>query len=175
MIEVNQTAGWPDGVTPVTEKCTSTNNLWASEVEGEMSFLRFVGLAALTIIAASLNAALADSSFDGSWATTVTCENARGGLGYAYDFVSTIKDGTLHGTHGTAGEPGYLQIDGKIEPDGSGKLRARGIIGSREYTPGRDTPRGAEYGYTIGAHFAGSSGTGKRLVGRPCTLEFEKQ
>lgn len=134
-----------------------------------------IGFLVLTIVTPCLSSALADTNFDGSWATTVTCENARGGLGYSYDFTSTIKDGVLNGVHGTVGEPGYLQIGGKIEPDGTGKLRARGIVGSREYVPGRETPRGTEYGYSIGAHFTGSSGTGKRLVGRPCTIEFEKQ
>lgn len=105
-----------------------------------MDRVRQTGLWALAVLAATLSyAALADSNFDGSWATTVTCENARGGLGYEYDFVSTITDGVLHGLHGTLGEPEYLQIDGKVEPDGTGKLHVRGIVGSREVTP---WPRG---------------------------------
>ena len=134
-----------------------------------------VGLMALTIATLPLVSAAADSRFDGSWMTTVSCENAQDGLGYSYEFISTVKDGAFHGVHGTVGEPGYLEIEGRIESDGTGKLKARGQVGSREYVPGRETPRGTEYAYRIGAHFTDSSGSGRRLVGRPCTIEFEKQ
>lgn len=113
--------------------------------------------------------------FDGEWQTTVSCEASRGALGYSFRFVSTVKDGVLHGLHGTAGEPGSLAIDGQIGEDGVGKLYANGRTGSKEFVPGRDTPRGTEYGYNIDARFEGSRGTGTRVEGRPCTLEFEKQ
>lgn len=113
--------------------------------------------------------------FDGEWQTTVSCEASRGGLGYSFRFMSTVKDGVLHGLHGTAGEPGSLAIDGTIGEDGIGKLYADGRTGSKEFVPGRDTPRGTEYGYNIDATFEGSKGTGTRVEGRPCTLEFEKQ
>ena len=113
--------------------------------------------------------------FDGVWQTTVSCTAARDALGYSFRFVSTVKDGVFHGLHGTAGEPGSLQIDGKIGADGIGKLYANGRTGSKEYVPGRDTPRGTEYGYNIDAKFEGSTGTGTRIEGHPCTLQFEKQ
>ncbi len=113
--------------------------------------------------------------FDGEWQTTVSCEASRGALGYSFRFVSTVKDGVLHGLHGTAGEPGSLALDGRIGDDGVGKLYANGRTGSKEYVPGRDTPRGTEYGYNIDAKFEGSTGTGIRIEGRPCTLQFEKQ
>lgn len=106
-----------------------------------MDHFRQIGLLALTIVTVSLSTASADTSFYGSSATTVTCENSRGGLGYSYQFLNTVKDGAFHGLHGTVGEPGYLKIDGKIEPDGTGRLYARGMIGSREYVPGRAIPR----------------------------------
>jgi hypothetical protein len=115
------------------------------------------------------------ADFDGSWMTTVSCAAARDALGYSFRFLSTVKGGVLHGLHGTAGEPSSLEIDGTIGPDGTGKLYAKGRTGSKEYVPGRDTPRGTEYSYSIDAHFAGSSGTGTRIEGRPCTLQFVKQ
>ena len=83
--------------------------------------------------------------FDGSWLTTVSCAAVRDALGYSFRFVSTVNDGVLHGLHGTLGEPGSLQIDGTIGPDGTGKLYASGRTGSKEFVPGRDTPRGTEY------------------------------
>ncbi len=41
--------------------------------------------------------------------------------------------------------------------------------------PGRDTPRGTEYGYDVDAHFDGTTGSGTRLEGRLCTLQFVRQ
>ena len=125
----------------------------------------------------SIASAAEVNHFDGMWQTTVSCAAARDALGYSFRFVSTVKDGVgvFHGVHGTAGEPGSLQIDGKIGADGAAKLYANGRTGSKEYVPGRDTPRGTEYGYNIDAKFEGTTGTGTRIEGRPCTLQFEKQ
>jgi len=118
---------------------------------------------------------LAGGTFDGKWLTTVSCEASRGALGYSFRFVSEVKDNKLRGLHGTEGKPSSLLIEGKIEPDGSAKLYATGRTGSKEYVPGRDTPRGTEYSYNIRAQFQGTSGTGTRVEGRPCSFEFEKQ
>src|SRR5580700_6029304 len=117
----------------------------------------------------------AEESFDGKWQTTVSCESARDALGYSFRFVSEVKDGKFRGLHGTEGQPSSLLIEGKIDADGSAKLYATGRTGSREYVPGRDTPRGTEYSYNIDAHFKGSKGTGTRVEGRPCSFTFEKQ
>ena len=117
----------------------------------------------------------ADSKFDGNWLTTVSCANYRDALGFSYQFVSTVKDNLFHGVHGTEGEPGSLVIDGKIPDDGKASLYAQGRTGSKEYVPGRDTAKGTEYGYNIDAKFDGTSGTGTRVEGRPCTLKFSKQ
>jgi hypothetical protein len=119
--------------------------------------------------------AAGNQTYDGAWQTTVSCAGARDALGYSFRFVSTVKDGVLHGLHGAAGQPSSLQIDGTIGPDGSGKLYAIGYTNSKEYVPGRDTAKGTQYSYNIDAHFAGSSGTGKRVEGRPCTVEFSRQ
>lgn len=137
------------------------------------------GLLIALMIALSLLPNLASAAeanhFDGMWQTTVSCAAARDALGYSFRFVSTVENGVFHGVHGTAGEPGSLQIDGRIGADGVAKLYASGRTGSKEYVPGRDTPRGTEYGYNVNAKFEGKTGTGNRIEGRPCTLEFEKQ
>jgi hypothetical protein len=132
---------------------------------------------ALTAIALIVlaQAASSEESFDGKWLTTVSCEAARGALGYSYRFVSEVKRGKLRGLHGTEGQPSSLLIEGTVAADGSGKLYATGRTGSKEYVPGRDTPRGTEYSYSIEAHFKGTQGTGTRIEGRPCSLQFEKQ
>jgi hypothetical protein len=113
--------------------------------------------------------------FDGSWLTTVSCDAARDALGYSFQFVSIVKNGALHGLYGAEGQPSSLKIDGTIGPDGTGRLYAIGRTGSKEYVPGRDTPRGTQYGYNIQAHFAGATGTGRRIEGRPCTYTFTRQ
>ncbi len=133
-------------------------------------------LAVLGLVLIPLAPSTADTNrFDGSWDTVVSCASAGDALGYSFQFVSTVKNGALHGTHGAPDQPSSLQIEGTIGPDGSGKLYARGRTGSREYVPGRDTPRGTEYFYTISAHFGGSTGNGTRIEGRPCTLQFTKE
>ena len=120
-------------------------------------------------------ALLATESFDGKWLTTVSCAAARDALGYSYRFVSEVKDGNFRGLHGTEGEPSSLLLEGKIDSQGVGKLYATGRTGSKEYVPGRDTPRGTEYSYSIEAHFKDRTGTGARIEGRPCSFQFEKQ
>jgi hypothetical protein len=117
----------------------------------------------------------AEESFDGKWLTTVSCEGARDALGYSYRFVSAVKNGNFRGLHGTEGKPSSLLIEGTVGADGSGKLYATGRTGSKEFVPGRDTPRGTDYSYSIEAHFKGTTGTGTRVEGRPCSLQFEKQ
>jgi hypothetical protein len=116
-----------------------------------------------------------EERFDGKWVTTLSCEASRGALGYSYRFVSEVKNGKLHGLYGTEGKPSSLRIEGTVSDDGTAKLYAAGRTGSKEFVPGRDTPRGTEYGYNIEAHFAGATGTGTRVEGRPCSLQFEKQ
>jgi hypothetical protein len=132
--------------------------------------------AVLTLVLfCGLSAAPDAQNFDGSWLTTVSCDAARDALGYSYQFVSIVKNGLLHGLYGTEGEPSSLKIDGTIASDGTGRLYAIGRTGSKEYVPGRDTPRGTQYSYNIEAHFAGATGSGRRIEGRPCTFAFTKQ
>jgi len=121
------------------------------------------------------HALLAEGRFDGKWLTTVSCEAARDALGYSYRFESEVKNGSLRGLRGKEGEPSSLLIEGKIGDDGTGKLYATGRTGSKEFVPGRDTPRGSEYNYNIEAHFSEKTGTGTRVEGRPCSFRFEKK
>ena len=91
-----------------------------------------------------------------------------------------IKDGAYHGERGTAGQPGYFSIDGKIADDGTAKLSANGIIASRKYARGVFAHKGEEYNYDVKAQFKETEGTGTKsqglgIVGRTCTFEFVKQ
>ncbi|MGB9458110.1 MAG: hypothetical protein WCB12_18815 [Bryobacteraceae bacterium] len=118
--------------------------------------------------------------FDGKWLTKLSCPAKGNTEGYTWQFSSVIQNSNFHGERGTAGEPGYLLIEGKIAEDGSAKLSATGIVASRQYARGILAHKGADYSYNIKAKFQDAEGTGTRdaglgVVGRPCTFDFVKQ
>jgi hypothetical protein len=93
--------------------------------------------------------------------------------------MSVIQNGSLHGERGTAGEPGYFTVDGKVGEDGSSKLTANGVVASRQYARGVFAHKGEPYSYDVKVHFKETEGSGTRdaglgIVGRPCTFEFSK-
>ena len=146
--------------------------------------MRTLGFVLAVMMVMGSSDALAQSNggerFDGNWTTTLTCPAKGSTEGYSWRFPSVIHDGNFRGEHGTAGEPGYLLIEGKIAPDGGGKLVATGLVASRKYARGVFTHKGEDYSYNIKAEFKQTEGTGTRdtglgVVGRPCTFEFEKQ
>ena len=125
-------------------------------------------------------AGIAGERFDGKWDTTLTCPDKGKTSGYTWKFVSTIKDGVLHGERGAAGQPGSFTLDGKVGDDGTAKLSGDGIVMSKEYARGVFTGKGSEYTYNVKATFKETTGSGVRdeglgIVGRPCTFEFVKQ
>ena len=111
--------------------------------------------------------------YDGTWNTIVSCPNDQDALGYAFEFLSNVKDGVLHGEKGTKDTAGWLQIDGPIADDGTASLFANGLVGAAPYAVGHQ-PAGTQYGYHIDTKFSGQSGIGHRVEGRPCTVEFKK-
>jgi hypothetical protein len=115
-----------------------------------------------------------ENSFDGTWDTVLSCSNSNGALGYSFDFDSIVKNNTLHGEKGTNGQPGWLQIDGTISPDGSAALYVKGLVGAAPFAVGQ-RPAGTEYGYHVEAKLTTASGTGHRVEGRPCTVVFTKR
>ncbi len=124
--------------------------------------------------------AIARESFDGNWLTKLTCPAKGNTDGYSWQFASVIQNGNFRGEHGTAGEPGYLLIEGAIQDDGSAKLSANGVVASRQYARGLFAHKGADYSYNIKAQFKENEGTGTRdqglgIEGRPCTFEFTRQ
>jgi hypothetical protein len=112
--------------------------------------------------------------FDGAWSITFSCPAAGSALGYSYRVAAQITDGMLHGEKGEKGKPGWLTIDGKIGADGSlGNLYVDSLVGASQVAVG-NVPRGTEFGYHVAGKLNGSSGTGSRVEGRPCTLDFAK-
>jgi hypothetical protein len=136
---------------------------------------RTSGLLTAIALTVAQSVCLSEEPFDGKWLTTVSCTSARDALGYSYRFVSDVKNGKFRGLYGTEGKPSSLLIEGTVSADGTAKLYATGRTGSKEYVPGRSTPRGTVYSYNINAHFKGATGTGTRAEGRPCSFQFERQ
>jgi len=123
---------------------------------------------------------IAGEHFDGKWLTTLTCPAKGSTEGYTWKIPSMIQNGKFKGEHGTAGQPGYLLIEGPIAEDGSAKLSANGIVYSRKYARGVFAHEGENYSYNIKAKFKETEGSGARdeglgIVGRPCTFDFVKQ
>ena len=88
--------------------------------------------------------------------------------------------GNFKAEHGTAGQPGYLLVEGPVGEDGTAKLAANGIVYSRQYARGVFAHEGENYTYNVKAQFKDTDGTGLRneglgIVGRPCTFDFTKQ
>ena len=122
----------------------------------------------------------AEEPFDGTWHTKLTCPPKGSTEGYTLRFDSVIQNSNLRGERGTAGEPGYLLLEGKIAKDGHAKLSVSGIVASRKYARGVFTGKGEEYGYNVRAQFGEKEGSGTRdqglgIVGRPCTFDFVKE
>jgi hypothetical protein len=143
--------------------------------ERKVSHMKVLGGVLIAVL--SLRVAFADPPhhrFDGTWTTILSCTNARGALGYSFEFLSVVKDDVLHGEKGTKGQPGWLQIDGTIAADGAANLYASGLVGAAPYAVG-DRPAGTEYGYHVDTRFAGTKGSGHRVEGRPCTVSFARK
>jgi hypothetical protein len=139
--------------------------------------VRLVVVCALVFLPGLL---IAGEHFDGKWLTTLTCPAKGSTEGYTWKIPSVIQNGNFKGEHGTAGQPGYLLIEGPIVEDGSAKLSANGIVYSRTYARGVFAHEGENYSYNIKAKFKETEGSGARdeglgIVGRPCTFDFVKQ
>jgi hypothetical protein len=115
----------------------------------------------------------ANRRFDGIWTTILSCPNSNGALGYSYQFAASVKDGVLHGEKGEKGQPGWMQLDGQIMPEGSANLYVQGLVGAAPFAVGQ-RPAGTGYGYHLDSKFTDSSGKGMRVEGRPCTAVFTK-
>jgi hypothetical protein len=137
---------------------------------------KIIAVAGLCLLLLGIDAARADESparFDGVWTTVVACAATDGAVPYSYEFSSTVKDSVLHGEHGIKGAPGWLQLDGRIMPDGSAAISAHGLVGKERAALG-ERPPGTPYRYQIDARFSDQSGTGHRVKGRTCTVSFSR-
>jgi len=112
--------------------------------------------------------------FDGTWDVTVGCPPSGRGAGYSSQFSGVVKNGVLHAQYGVEGMPSSMTLDGRINPDGSAAFLAYGLTGDPRTTV-NNSRRGSPFSYHVEATFQPTSGTGRRLELRPCTLTFLKR
>lgn len=117
------------------------------------------------------------SIFDGSWTVSIACEDVqdKGKLvkGYAFSFMSEVKNGQLKGQLGQVGQPSSLTMVGAIQSDGKADLIANGLTGNPDTTMGQ-LSRGSPYSYRMSGTFSQTSGKAVRLNLRPCEATFIK-
>jgi len=122
---------------------------------------------------AEKSVASSTAQFDGTWAVTIDCPTHGSAAGYILKFFGQVKDRVLLAQHGIEGQPNSLTLSGKIQPDGSASIDARGITGDPRYSVNHET-KGTPYAYRAIARFEGARGTGSKTVIRPCNLTFAR-
>jgi hypothetical protein len=88
--------------------------------------------------------------------------------------AAQVKDGEYHGQKGKVGEVAWLTLDGKIEPDGTAAIFAKGLVGASAFAVG-NAQSGSQYSFHVLAQFDRTGGNGRRIEGRTCNLSFVKQ
>ena len=86
----------------------------------KLASLLSVALAASGMLSAPL-AKAASSAFDGTWAVTLYTPEYKDPTGvvaraYTFQFPAQVKDGVLHGEHGTRGQPAWLEREARYRP-----------------------------------------------------------
>jgi hypothetical protein len=123
---------------------------------------------------------IAAEKFDGKWLVTQNCPAQDKMEALTRQIPSVIEGNSISGSKGTADQPGYEAISGKIGADGKAKLDVNGILANRANAHGLFAHKGEDYHYAVQAHFDGDKGTGKRdtelgIESRPCDFTFERQ
>jgi class 3 adenylate cyclase len=123
---------------------------------------------------APASAVTGGARYDGAWSVTVICAPSDGASSYKVEFDAQVKDSFLRGEKGVEGTPGWLRLQGAIQPDGSATLDAKGSTGDPKYNI-KGVAQGLPYAYHVAANFDPNRGTGRRLELRSCDLRFAKQ
>jgi serine/threonine protein kinase len=126
----------------------------------------------------------ANKTFDGVWSVTLNIHDYKdpgtGAIaqGYVDYFAAKVKNGVLHGEHGTRGAAAFYEINGKIDADGTAILHLNGLRGSEKYNmpAGGDIHgrSGTPYAFDLTAQFKGRRGNGKRIGPRVGIIDFVK-
>jgi hypothetical protein len=174
---------------PASDPCAAAGEHWKSaQAIGTVAAFEdhvarfpncaFVGLAKsklAALAAPSVPFSATDARrFDGSWITTIVCQKIGDVLGWSNAFTVNVKDGALHGQTGTEGRPGWITYDGRIKPDGSADIIAKGLTAETKFTLNH-LPPSTKFSWNATGRFEGSHGSATRVEGRVCNFNFIKQ
>ncbi|MBV8215178.1 MAG: CHAT domain-containing protein [Verrucomicrobia bacterium] len=113
-------------------------------------------------------ASVASTNFDGIWAVTVTAPEYRNPLDGAvalaihHTFRARVKNGILYAVQsGLKGAPGWTELNGRIEADGTAKIRVSGLTGFAPQTISKHS--GKPYEFHVVANFNDRHGSGKSI------------
>jgi hypothetical protein len=101
--------------------------------------------------------------FDGLWLVHMTCKTVDRHV------FTTIKDGVIHGEQGQPDLPGWVTYDGRVDPDGTLLVSAKGL------TMRNFNPPGAKFSFRMGGRLEGAQGTAIRDDDQNCDVKFAKQ
>ena len=107
------------------------------------------GRVAIVLATAAFNhGALAQNAgaYDGKWTTVVICSASHGADSFTILVDAEVKGGVFSGEKGDKGKPGWYSLSGKVEPDGTLAIFARGIVPSSRLAAG-NVAVGTSYGY----------------------------
>jgi hypothetical protein len=141
-----------------------------------MQRMPFGLLGLLTVLASAGIASAADPDrFDGRWNVVLACPRSPdGALPFTFRFVADVHGGVLHGENGQQNQPGWMSLDGRIEPDGAAALQAHGLTGHSAYNINQ-TARGVPYEHDVTARFDAAHGAGTWVAFRTCDFTFTRQ
>ena len=136
-----------------------------------------LGLAAVLVAVSAVGPStpgVAAGGFDGKWNVVVACADYGDVKGYTWRFSARVRGGELVGKYVNPSDPlNYGELTGAIGAGGDALLTMRGSTGHSEYNVHHEAPH-TKIDYTASAHFDAQSGSGKRLIQRPCELSFSK-
>jgi hypothetical protein len=114
------------------------------------------------------------ASFDGTWSVLQVCDaTTEGARGYTWRYDANVTDGHLVGQYRTKGQSPSLTLEGKIQPDGTASLVAKGISGDSDHNIKFAQPQSPIL-FRVTAKFEAAAGTGAREGIRSCKFTFGK-
>ncbi|MBM3623397.1 MAG: hypothetical protein FJX20_22185 [Alphaproteobacteria bacterium] len=118
-------------------------------------------------------AAAPDSpSFDGAWASQLSCDASKSAAAYLIHFTLNIRNGEITGNYvSPAGS--QMTFKGRIEPSGSAMIAVDGATGDPKYALG-NAAAGSRISFQLATRFSGRNASGTRVAGRPCVISMTK-
>jgi class 3 adenylate cyclase len=110
--------------------------------------------------------------FNGSWLTKIDCAAVGRLQGFRITIDGKISGGQYQGQRGTPGEPGSLNLTGEVGADGKFTLHALGRTSDAAFS---GLPPNSSYSYDLVGQLSDRSGTGTRTIGRPCSLDLNRE